>query len=133
MTTINYSFNFSPYARRLVNGKEQLINQYAWKKDKKLAYLTNANFQISTGTNIAQIAQLLNKKKDEKETIEPKDNLPSLFNVYSNFNISHQFGFNIQRLQSGKDTARITVNSLSVNGNIVKIAALPLGLEPRTL
>ena len=118
LTTINYSFNFSPYARRLVNGKEQLINQYAWKKDKKLAYLTNANFQISTGTNIAQIAQLLNKKKDEKETIEPKDNLPSLFNVYSNFNISHQFGFNIQRLQSGKDTARITVNSLSVNGNI---------------
>lgn len=32
LTTINYSFNFSPYARRLVNGKEQLINQYAWKK-----------------------------------------------------------------------------------------------------
>ncbi len=115
MTTVNYNFNFNPYARKIVDGKEIYSNEYAYKVEKKLAHLHQAGITISTGANVGQLRDIFGFKGDANK---PKDQLPSIYGVISGFYFSHSIGFNVYRLNSGKDTASITHNSLSMNGSI---------------
>jgi hypothetical protein len=64
---------------------------------------------------VGQLRDIFGFKGDANK---PKDQLPSIYGVISGFYFSHSIGFNVYRLNSGKDTASITHNSLSMNGSI---------------
>ena len=115
ITTINYSLTLSPYHRNLINGKEQLSKEYAWKATKRLAYLESARVSISSSSSIRQIREFFNKKT---RTDQAQNELPEFSNLFNEFVVNHFFSFNHNRLSTGKDSVYLSAHTLSVVGNL---------------
>ena len=124
---------FDPYERAIVNGVEQRLASRTTLNSSRVPFkLVDYTGTISTGLTVKKIRELFQgqeeevitdmeaeeerRREEESQLFEETDFL----SLFENFQISHNFNFRYDALESrtGRDTFLVTANSISLRGSI---------------
>ncbi|MEZ5058158.1 MAG: hypothetical protein R2879_14070 [Saprospiraceae bacterium] len=122
---VTITARFDPY---LADERGRRINTFAWDKYKRPLEFVQASLPVANTLTVSKIRGWFGKEEEEspQEEEKPKTGPNSLadasstedfFRLFDNFSISHNIVFDLSRID-GKDTFRITTNSLRLTGKI---------------
>lgn len=123
MTTFSAAATFDPYT---TNEDGRRMNRTSWKADRKLVRFVEANARFTTNISVRKIRELFQGKEEEviddlndREKDNPRRPKETDFlSLFENFSVSHNFVMRWDKNSEGRDTFRITTNTVNFRGSI---------------
>ncbi|MBK8956245.1 MAG: LPS-assembly protein LptD [Saprospiraceae bacterium] len=114
MITIYYGMSLDPYGRDFIEGRERRSKEFAIHRNNHLLILSSAYINTTFSSTIGQFVSLFKKT----ETSTKNQSLPSLAELFYNFNLQYILNFRHSRSDQGKDQVERSVHSFSLQGSI---------------
>ncbi|MCI5081801.1 MAG: hypothetical protein MRY78_08920 [Saprospiraceae bacterium] len=122
ITTFSASATFDPYT---IDDNGRRIDRFAWNANRQLLRFVDANARFNTNITVGKIRALF--QGEEEEVVEdlndqrkndPRPQEKDFLSLFENFSISHNLVMRWETNNEGRDTFRISTNTVNFRGSI---------------
>ncbi len=122
LTTISLNASFDPYT---VNEDNRRIDVTRWEAERRLLRFVNFSARFATSFSLGRIKSFFGSegqgqsgRGNDNGTLQRNNESSEFVKLFENFSVNHNLVMELRSLPDGRDTFRISVNSLNVRGNI---------------